>query len=272
MAASTEMQSPERGSDGSVGFVRIAQLVPEDQEILSIPVGTPAGRALDLMAANSFDQLPVVNPRKRVIGTFTHRSFARESIYVRTQDDPRSAPVDDMVDELRFVRPSDSLDDVLPWIDADNAVLIGDEENLFAVVTAADVSRFLWRRTRPFVLLQDIELATRALMRSACTADELSSCLSDVLPNEADADPRERLEELTMGELQSVLLHKASYGRYFGVTFGPSRELVQSTLEPVRDVRNKVFHFRDVVSDEDIGTLMRASALLRRRMLIREKA
>jgi len=218
------------------------------------------------MTANAFDQLPVVNPRNRVIGTFTYRSFARELRHIRIQDDPRAAPVDDLVEDLRFVHAYDNVEEILPWIDADNAVLVGDEERLLAVVTAADVTHFLWRRTRAFVFLQDIELATRELMRSACSVDELSECLVAALEGEDGANPHKRLEDLTLGELHSVLLHGASYGRYFRETFGGTRRIVQITLEPVREIRNKVVHFRGEVSDEEYQVLIRASTWLRRRV------
>ncbi|WP_329484256.1 CBS domain-containing protein [Kribbella sp. NBC_01484] len=276
--SSPEVAVPQGGLRGSVGFVRIAQLVPLEQEVVTVPIGTEAGSALDLMEARGFDQLPVVNPLSRVIGVFTYRSFSQQIVHLRTQDDPRAAPVDDLIEELRFVRPSDNVEEILPWIDSDNAVLVGDDDRLLAIVTASDVTSFLWRRTRPFVLLQDIELATRELMRSACSDSELFDCLAAVLATEEDAAHSAAsledfaLEDLTLHELHSVLLHKASYGRYFRTTFGRSRELVQSTLEPVREIRNKVVHFRGFVSDEEIGTLLRAAALLRRRLLIREGA
>ncbi|MDX2971356.1 CBS domain-containing protein [Kribbella solani] len=239
---------------------------------MTVPIGTTAGAALDLMVERRFDQLPVLNTRGTVIGTFTNRSFARQVVHLRTQDDPRAALVDDLVEDLHFARPTDNLEDVFRWLESDNAVLVGDEDRVLAVVTMADVTSFLWDRTHPFVLLQDIELATRHLMRSACSANELAECLRAVLSIEGTTPASGGLEHLTLGELHAVLLHKASFGRYFGATFGRSRDLVQSTLEPVRDIRNKVVHFRGPISADEIGTLVRAATWLRRRMLIREEA
>ena len=270
MATSIEPPAYRRTTYHAAGFFRVRQLVPDDQEMVTIPIGSSAGEALDLMSDNAFDQLPVVNPRNRVIGTFTYRSFAQGVRHVRAQDDPRTALVDDLVEDLRFARPSDDVEQVLPWIDEDNAVLVGDEERLLAIITAADVSRFLWHRTRPFVLLRDIELATRELMHSACTPDELSECFLAALQEGDGRAPDRRLEDLTLYELHSVLFDKASYGRHFQLTFGRSRQLVQSTLEPVREIRNRVVHFRGEISDEDYNMLVRASTLLRRRVLIRE--
>jgi CBS domain-containing protein len=250
------------------GFFRVRQLVPDDQDILSISVGTEVGQALDLMRVHDFDQLPVTTADNQVVGAFTHRSFARGLRRIRPQDAPLSTVVDDLVEELRFVRGSQEIGDVLGFLEADNAVLVGDEDRLLAIVTTADVCRFLWRRAHPFVLLQDIELGVRDLMRSSCTAKELADSVSAALT----ADPARgtmRLEDLSLGELLSVLLHGPSFGRFFRLRFGPNRDLVRATMEPVREIRNKVFHFRDEVSAEELQNLTDVATWLRRKILIR---
>ncbi|MER5336948.1 CBS domain-containing protein [Micromonospora sp. NPDC002717] len=58
------------------GFARVGQLVPDDQDLLTVPVGTKVGSALDVMRAHDYDQLPVVTAAQRVIGVFTSRSIA----------------------------------------------------------------------------------------------------------------------------------------------------------------------------------------------------
>ncbi|WP_406638471.1 CBS domain-containing protein [Amycolatopsis sp. WGS_07] len=251
------------------GFFRVSQLVPDDQDVVTIPVGTTVGDALNLMRTHSFDQLPVITAGNRVVGTFTHRSFARELRSIRPQDNPLSVPVDDLVEDLQFVRSSHHIDDILGFLEIDHAVLVGDEDRLLAIVTATDLNRFLWDRTRPFVLLQDIELAVRDLMRSSCTADELVGSISVGLPLGPDRVSA-RLEDLTLSELFSVLLHGPSFGRFFRICFRANRELVRATLEPVVEIRNKVFHFRDEVSGGEVQTLIDVTNWLRRKILTRD--
>jgi hypothetical protein len=67
---------------------------------------------------------------------------------------------------------------VLPRPNADQAVLLGDEDRLLAIVTSSDVADFLWGTTEPFILIQDVELAIRDLMWAACPAQEaLTECI-----------------------------------------------------------------------------------------------
>jgi hypothetical protein len=249
------------------GFARVGQLVPDDQDLLVVPVGTRVGRALEIMRARDYDQLPVVTGEQRVVGVFTYRSMAAGLSHLRNRN-PLTAVVEDLLEDFRFVRAAQDLGEVLAFVEAGDAVLVGDEDRLLAIVTPTDVSRFLWRRTRPFVLLQDIELGVRDLMRSACTPDVLTGLVAASLPSEADR-VNTRLEDLTMGELLSVLLNGVNFGRFFQLRFGNNRDLVRVTLEPVREIRNKVFHFRDELSPEELENLVAVLGWVRRRLMIR---
>jgi CBS domain-containing protein len=251
------------------GFFRVSQLVPDDQDVVTIAVGAKVGNALDLMRERGFDQLPVTTVGGRVVGAFTYRSFAHGVRFIRKQDDPLAAPVDDLVEDLQFVRPSQDVSDILGFLDADNVVLVGDEDRLLAIVTCADVSRFLWERTRPFVLLRDIELGVRDLMRSSCTAQRIAGLISAGLPAESVRNGL-RLEDLRLSELLSVLLQPESFGKFFQVGFGASRELVRATLTPVVEIRNKEFHFRDEVSGDEVQALVNVATWLRRKVMIRD--
>jgi CBS domain len=210
-----------------------------------------------------------LHPTGRVVGAFTYRSFAHGVRYIRKQDDPLTAPVDDLVEDLQFVRPSQDVSDILGFLESDNAVLVGDEDRLLAIVTCADLSRFLWERTRPFVLLRDIELGIRDLMRSSCMAAQMEGLISADLPSDTVRNGL-RLEDLTLSELLSVLLKQESFGRVFQSSFGASRELVRATLEPVVEIRNKEFHFRDEISSDEVRDLVSVATWLRRKVMIRD--
>jgi CBS domain-containing protein len=248
-------------------FFRVSRLVPGDQDIVELRPGTSVREALELMHARGFSQLPVVAGRT-VIGVFTYRSLARNLHSVRRQDDPLDAPVDDLVEDLAFVRASDEVGEILGYLDRDGAVLVGEEDNLLAVATSTDVIEFLWEATRPFVLLQDIELAVRDLIRAACvSAVELTSRIAAAVQSSRADDAPQVLEELTLGDLLGVVLQQDNFGQCFKVTFGRNRDLVRSQLEPVREVRNKVFHFRDDVSAEELNSLVAARKWLLRKVL-----
>lgn len=248
-------------------FFRVGRMIPMDQELITVSPATRVEEALAVMRQHNFNQLPVV-VGGRVVGVFSHRSLARGLSNVRRQDDPLRVPVEDLLEDLEFVRATDDVNLVLSHLDRDGAVLVGDEERLLAVATSTDITDFLWNATRPFVLLQDIELAVRDLMRSCCTDVVIAECIAAAFPPRTEKI-KNRLEDLSLGETVGVLLNPGNFGSYFHMGFGRNRDLVASTLEPVRVIRNKVFHFRDDVSAEELETLVDTGRWLRRKILMR---
>ncbi|MFI6272484.1 CBS domain-containing protein [Micromonospora zamorensis] len=247
-------------------FLRVGQVVPTDQEVATVEIDTPVSDALAMMASSGFDQLPVTS-NSMVVGVFSYRSLAVNLAIVRRQDSPLSYPVGDFLEDLAFVRSGSDVEDALEALHQKGAVLVGDEERLLAVVTTADISSYLWAATRQFMMVREVELATRYLAQQACaTEDELRVLVAAARPAHVDGTPAERLEDLTFGELISMINGPERFGKVFSRTFGSSRELVFSMLEPVRDVRNKVLHFRDAVSEDEIDLVMNARVWLLRRV------
>ncbi|WBB93352.1 CBS domain-containing protein [Verrucosispora sp. WMMC514] len=247
-------------------FLRVGQVVPADQEVATVEIDTLVSEAIAVMARRGFDQVPVTL-NGLVVGVFSYRSLALNLAFVRRQDDPLSYPVGDFLEDLAFVRAGSEVEDALEALHQKGAVLVGDEERLVAVVTAADVNGYLWTTTNQFMILRDVELATRYLAQRACAdEDELRALVAAVRPEGMNGSPAERLEDLTFGELIAVINGPERFGRVFSRTFGSSRELVFSMLEPVRDVRNKVFHFRDVVTPDEVDLVMNARVWLQRRV------
>jgi hypothetical protein len=75
------------------------------------------------------------------------------------------------------------------------------------------------------------------------------------------------LDELSLGELLGVILQGENFGQCFNRTFGHNRDLVRGQLEPVRDIRNKVVHFRGDVTPDQLATLVATRRWLLRKVL-----
>lgn len=254
-------------------FFRVHRLIPDQQEVSVISIDTSVREALEIMKIRGFSQLPVVGRdpttgQKQVLGVFTFRSLAFNLHSVRRTDDPLNESVEGFVEDLEFFRATQDVGDVLTSIKNDSAVLIGSEVELLAVTTAEDVIQFLWDTTRPFVLLQDIELALRALMQSVLTTEEdFDICVerTRLHGGQGGKQPR-RLSDLTLGDLLAVLFNDQNYGRYFNSVFGKNRDLWAGRMSPIGLIRNKVFHFRDSVSVEELQQLVDVRRQLERKI------
>jgi len=177
--------------------------------------------------------------------------------------------VDDLVEDLAFVRPEAEVGEIWKSVDRDGAILVGDDYNLLAIATASDMAQFLWDATRPFILVRDIELAVRDLIRYACPSPiELQSRITMALPAPQSKESGTSLEDLTLGELIGVLLQGENFAQCFRLTFGHNRDLVRGQLESARIIRNKVFHFIEDVSIEEMKSLLVTWRWLERKVIM----
>ncbi len=240
-------------------YMHVSQLVPLDQKVISIPHDGRVREALNLMRSHCFDQLPVQADDGSVVGLFSYRSFAIHLEKFRASDDALSKLVGDLADEPFFVRPTENLSNVIEKIKTEGAVLIGSEQDLYAVATTGDLSDFIWKVSQPFILIGDIEMTLRRIMNASCPAAELPLAISRALQKSVAS-----LEELTMGELLYVLKNGPNFGQYFKARFHDMNFMSQ-TLDPVLAIRNRVFHFLGEPSDDDLEKLRAARGWLDRK-------
>ncbi len=206
-------------------FHRVHQLLPVDQDLVVVSDETPVTDALALLAKHDFDQVPVL-AGDEVLGLFSHRSLAS-----RLAAQPKllkrgleSLVVEDFVEEVPFVRPTDSLDGLMRTLREHDAVLVGDPDDLLAVATSTDVADYLYRVSSPFVLVQEIELGVRALMSASCGEEQLALCAENALSQKYKDTPARlprALDAMTFDEQISVVvdgrnfdLFKAAFGRH----------------------------------------------------------
>ena len=272
------IESFDSGEDEQTGdeslvalFLLVNSLLPDDQDVVSVPPDASVSKALDLMRQHGFSQLPVM-AGNIVIGVFSYRSFALRLAELGRSDIAR-LEVDDCLEQLEFVRLSDEVEALFDYLDRDGAVLIGDRERLLAVATSTDLIRYLYTVTHPFVLIQEIELVLRGLVRRAVNPHDLVACIRRAIghlyKDNADGPPTE-LTSLTFGELVRVVVNGANYSDVFARVLGRNRDSALGYLDPIPGLRNDVFHFKRSVSGEDMQMLANARSWLLRKARVAE--
>jgi CBS domain-containing protein len=240
-------------------FHRVKQLLPFEQDLVVVSEEVTVTEALAIMAEHSFDQLPVV-AGDEVLGVFSYRSFA-----ARLSAQPKllkrgleTLVVEDFIEELPFVRPTDSIDGLVRALGAHDAVLVGDPDDLLAVATLTDLANYLYRVSSPFVLVQEIELGIRALMSASCTPIELQECAMNALRHKYETNPSRlptTLQAMTLDEQISIIVDGRNFAR-FHAAFGRHVDAIALQLRPLSDLRNTLFHFKRDLSVEELQTLV----------------
>jgi predicted transcriptional regulator len=243
-------------------FHRINRVLPIDQAPLKVQPDCRARDAIALMAEHRYSQVPVVSGDK-VLGVFSYRSFA-EDVARTTLDElnqqkcaPGDLAVIEYLEQFEFARVTDEMSKVFEAIDRDDGVLVGDPEKLLGVLTPMDFLRYLHRVANPFVVLSEIELALRALIRIALHPDDLAAvakrALESIYQGRMDELPLV-LEEMTFEDYRSLLDFGETWN-HFEPFFGTARKRVSGKLKEVRVIRNDVFHFRREITAADQKTL-----------------
>jgi hypothetical protein len=169
---------------------------------------------------------------------------------------PGDLPVDEFLEQFEFARVTDEMSAVLDAIARDDGVLIGTPECLVGVLTPIDILRYLNKVASPFVLVSEIELALRALIRIALDAAQISAaakrCLTSAHVDETKVPTT--LEEMTFDNYQSLVAYTENWIKFEPV-FGGTRIRVTGKLKEVGAIRNDLFHFKREITLRDHETL-----------------
>jgi CBS domain-containing protein len=229
-------------------FHLIKRVVPEQQMIISIPPDSAASEALSIMSEHNFSQLPVVAGQE-VLGVFSYRSFAQKLATLPAklrQEDALALPVHLFLDKLAYVRVTDELAALFDEFDLKDAVLVGSEEQLLAVVTSVDALKYFYSVASPYYLLRETELAVRELIRQSLSPEELSQCVLQSLKKHYDEQSRPTpaaLEDLTLADYVMLLRFRGTWAR-FEAAFGKKQDFASARLYDLPRIRNDIFHFR----------------------------
>jgi CBS domain-containing protein len=240
-------------------FHRLNSVLPPDQEIVSVLPETPVTDALSLLGKYGFSQLPVM-VGNQVLGLFSYRSFARAVLRLsgevkKQRFDPQELFVEDCIEAPTYARVTDEFHACFDAIDRQDTILVGDSDRLQGLVTAMDILRYLYRVASPFVLIAEIELALRALIRVAVNQTELIICATTCLTHYSKDKLPTELEQMTFNDCILIIGDYRNWG-CFQPIFKGDRVRTRANLEQVRDLRNDLFHFRREITANDYDTLL----------------
>ena len=238
-------------------FHLVKQVLPEEQELISVTPETTVSMALAEMSAKNLSQLPVVEG-KEVLGVFSYRSFAEGMRKLAAKErDALSLPVEEFTEDLKFATIRDELTALLDEFDLKDAVLVGSEDRLQGIITTVDALRYFYKVASPYVLLREIELAIRGLIRASVSPEDLRECIDVTLTHLYVQNNQKvpcSLEEMSFNDYVGLLRYKGTWEK-FRQAFGGTANTVYAKLQPLPELRNDVFHFRRELTVEEYEVL-----------------
>jgi len=252
-------------------FHRINRLLPDSQDVLTVPGEMLASEALKIMRQYGYSQLPV-SVGTEVLGLFSYRSFsaavlATAACRENSKIDLGDLTVEECVEKAEFARVTDEFNCWFDTLDKRDAGLVGEPSRLQGILTPMDVLRYLYRVASPFVLIAEIELSLRAMIRHAVTEKVIAECARTSLGKvyEPDSLPNS-LEEMTFHDYIQIVCDGRHWPLFESV-FKGNRARTRAKLDTMNELRNRIFHLHEVTV-EDYETL----AASRDWMLMRSRA
>jgi predicted transcriptional regulator len=236
-------------------FHRINRVIPEHQQLLVVPPSCPVRAAVELMCRHGYSQLPVVQ-NGEVLGVFSYRSFSKEAA-TTTLDSlnrqgcaPGDLPVDEFLEKFQFANVTEEMSRVFNAMDRDNGILVGAPDRLIGILAPMDFLTYLYQVAGPFVMVSEIELALRALIRCCLSESEIAfaakRCLGASTANQREVP--ETLEEMTFENYRLLISHGETWPRFQDL-FGGTRNRVSGKLKEVSAIRNDLFKREITVRD-----------------------
>jgi CBS domain-containing protein len=237
-------------------FHRVERIIPRKQKLLTITPEQPVRAAIALLRKHGYSQIPVVADGE-VLGVFSYRSFAQKAAAFKWSELSRQklAPGDLLVEEclerFEFARITEEFPHVFGAMDRDNGVLIGSPEKLEGILTPMDFLRYLYDVASPFVMISEIELTLRALIRLAVNEEELAKCATRALSKLYTSERMPRtVDDMTFDNYRAIIANVENWPRFEPI-LGSTRTRVAGRLRQLCDLRNDVFHFKREITQED---------------------
>ncbi len=229
-------------------FHEVGSVFPGEVNITSVTPKTRVGEALKLMLERRFSQLPVMEDVE-VLGVFSLWSLAQQ-LALAPDLNVQELEVGELMEQLPNVTVKDSLHSILSLLDRHDALLMDSPQGLQAVVTPIDVLQYFYRIARPFILIQEVELALRNLIELCAPGAKLQECINLALAKEFSKRGKPTptsLNDMTFAHYQKIITCADNWPVFEGV-LGNNPQLVYAKLDRLREIRNKVFHFQSNVS------------------------
>jgi restriction system protein len=211
-------------------------------EVATVHLFDPVSRAVELMLANDYDQLPVVGQDGHVCGTISWREIGAA---LR----PGTALVEEAATQLvRSVRTSDPLADCLVIVaDHGYAVVLAPNGTLSGIVTRYDLAHRFEAEFRPYALLEEVERRLRRAIAAALRRIKEANGAHGLPGDES------RIQKLATRGMNFVeyidLLRRSEVWTASGWIFDQTNFC--GRLDRVRQFRNRTMHFHETDDDRD---------------------
>jgi Predicted transcriptional regulator with C-terminal CBS domains len=239
---------------------RIERLAAANRKPVSIKPDDQITKAVTIMLAQDFSQLPVMTNEREVKGIISWKGIGS-----KLSINGDCTHVREAMEPAHEISVDESLFSAISTIAQFDYVLVRNRDRVISgIITASDFNVQFQQLAEPFLLIGEIENGVRQILHGKFSKAELESA-------KLSSDSGRIIEgvtDLTFGEYIKLIETEAKWKKLGLAIDRP--EFVKS-LHQIREIRNDVMHFDpDGLDDADYKTLREFAAFLRRLREIRK--
>lgn len=237
---------------------RVSELASANKDVECVSPEASIEEAFTKMIQHKYSQLVVASGQKPrqpdIKGVVSFQSMAKALMNSKPET------VGDCIDStVPIVRSDTDLKSILSQLRGNDIVLVvGRDSMLQGIVTAWDLAEEFAELVDPFKRLGEIEERLRTLVKERIGPNKVAAFLED--HGLSSSGSTEEIEELTMGELQRVL-ENPSHWEELGLAF--HRNTFIEALGEARGYRNRLMHFRDPLTEDEMSRLTNICDMVR---------
>jgi CBS domain-containing protein len=231
---------------------RIGNLPAANKPLVSVNRDDSIDKAMTLMLQNDFSILPVLQGPRIVKGVISWKSIAS-----KTRANPDVNIVSECCEHPIIVSSERTLFDVIPLVMENDYVLVRQlDEKISGIVTASDLSFEFSVLTEPFLLIREIELHLRRVLKGKVTSEDIKNLLnSDIQERQVS-----EVDGLTFGACVRLLENRSIWEK---LNIRVCRVTTTTLLNEIKNIRNDVMHFDpDPMTSSELDTLRRGVRLM----------
>ena len=249
----------------------IRQLIEDREKPLCISRALTVSDALSLMIEHDYSQLPVLDDAGKLIGIISEKSIT--NTYFNSGGNVPIMPlkVDNCLAIPRIVKQDEDVLNALNILKEVDSLLIVEDDKPVGIITNFDTTNFFRNLSEGLIIIEDIESALNELIDSEFPTDakKLDAWFKTFGKDEADdRRPARDPEKPSFEDLLRVITkHWSSFEN-----MDCEKNLFLSILEPVREIRNQLAHFRGDLSPLQQNRLHHARDWMYRKVQNRARA
>lgn len=231
---------------------RISQLESANRTLMTVTPNDPLEKAVSLMLAHDFSQLPVLNGTRTIHGAISWKSIGSKLAVVGN-----GHLVSDFINDCTVVEHDRAIFEVYDLISKNDFVVVRAEDKTFTgIVTTSDLADEFRKVSEAFLVLGEIERNIRRLLDKWNTLSEERICEICNIPK------FDGFHKLTFGGYLRIMENDEFWS---SIPFKLHRKTFVDLMENIRITRNSVMHFNpDPSSEKELRQMRNFSGLLQK--------